>query len=268
MFPSKIPGSSVVKSTVKSAFKGKGVNVTIAALLPLLAGAIFYMLISVFKMVLPQKTEILIVAILFLSAVFIVYPVLLGAVRYFWRLTDGAEEPVTEVFYYYYSFFLYKRAVKTALLLVFKCFTALFTCLVPYLIVTVLSNGWIYRFLGAEVPLWVAGLALVQSFLRLVGIFSGIAVIFRYYLFPAIAVMDDSMLLLEAMHISVMVSRRSVGEFLTLLASFFGWMLLSLLALPLVYTAPLFLGCYVVHCRYALVNYNLSLDFYAKDKYF
>lgn len=267
MFPSRIPASPVVKSTVKSALQGKRISATIAALIPVFTFYMLYLIMSSFSFILTDALSWILLTAMAVLFLFVLNPVLLGAIRFFWRLTDGADDGPAEVFYYFGSFFRYKRAMKSIFLMIFKCFTALFTCLLPYIIITILSEAWLYQFLGTEIPLWVAGLALVQSFLRVVGIFAGLAVISRYYLFPAIVVMDDSMLLLEALHISVMVSRRSVSYFLGLAVSLFGWILLSLLVAPLIYTAPLFLGCYAVHCRYALVNYNLSLDFYANESY-
>lgn len=246
---------------------GKRAPATLAALTPFIAYLLFYALISGFSMILKGYLVWIAVAASGAFFIFVLHPVILGTIRYFWRLTDGADDSPSEVFYYFNSFFRYKRALKCVMLMLFKCFTALFTCLLPYLIITMLSAAWVYQFLGTEMPLWVAGLALVQSFLRVVGIFAGLAVISRYYLLPAITVMDDDILLLEALHISVMVSRRSVSSYLGIIVSLFGWILLSLFTAPLIYTAPLFFGCYAVHSRYALVNYNLSLDFYAKDKY-
>lgn len=267
MLPSHIPQSSVVKSTAKASMKGKEISAIIAAMTVVLSLLFLLMLsggLSVISSGIMGLGVIAVAAVLFLLVFF---PVILGSVRYFWRLTGGADDGPAEVFFYFQSLFVWKRAIKAGLFMLFKCFTAMFTCLLPYFIVTVLSNSWIYRFLGTEVPLWVAGLALVQSFLQVVGVFAGLAVISRYYLFAAIVVMDDDMLLLEAMHISVMVSRRSVSAFLALVVALFGWIILSFLALPLLYTAPLFFGCYAVHCRYALVNYNMNLDYYTKEQY-
>jgi hypothetical protein len=130
-----------------------------------------------------------------------------------------------------------------------------------------LSNAWIYQFLGTEIPIWVAGLALVEAFLQVAGTFVALIVVAKYYLVPVIAVMDENLLVLEAVHMSVMVSRRSLGAAAGLFCSLIGWVLLSTFVIPLIYTAPLFLGCYVVHGRYALVNYNLSLDYYNRQRY-
>ena len=267
MFPLKIPSSSIVKNTVKSAFKGKRVPATLASLTVVFAYYLISMLVSGMASVMNNYFELLAIGIFVISAVFILLPLLLGVVRFFWRLTGGADDNPTAVFYYFSSSFLYKRAIKLALLLAFRCACVTVVCLLPYIIVFTLSNTWIYQFLGTEMPLWVAGMTLLESFLQVTGFFVAFILSLRYYLTPVVAVMDDDLLLLEAVHISVMVSHRSVSAFGGLIASLIGWILLSFFVIPLIYTVPLLLGCYVVHGRFALVNYNLSLDYYEKEGY-
>lgn len=266
MLQIQVPSSRAVKSTAKANLKGRFITAGVAGMIPYFIYLFIATVIGIFSMLL-RHYDLVSIALIILFGIFLFAPVLLGAVRWFWRLTDDCEDSPQEVFYYFSSLTLYKRALKSTLFLALKCFTAIFTCLIPYLVVSVLSNSWIYQFLGAEIPLWVAGLALVQSFLRVVGILSALAVISRYYLFPALVVMDEDMLLLEAMHISVMVSRRSVSAFIALVLSLLGWIILSFIALPLFYTAPLFFTVYAVHSRYALVNYNQNLDRFKKEQF-
>ncbi len=266
MLQLKIPNSKVVKSTIKATLKGSRIPAGIAGVIPYIIYLLVAAVVGVFSFLLTNK--FILTGIIFIVLMgFLFAPILLGAIRWFWRATDGIKESPSAVFYYFSSLFLYKRAMKCVLFLIFKFFTALFTCLSPYLVISVISNSWIYQFLGTEVPLWVAGLAFVQAFLRVVGIVAGLAVISRYYLFPALAVMDDDMLLLEAMHISVMVSRLSVTSFIGLVISFIPLALVSVLALPVFYTAPVFLAAYAIHSRYALVNYNQNLDNYNKQNF-
>ncbi len=259
MLQIQVPNSRAVKSTVKATFKGRFIPAGVAGIIPYFIYLFIAAFAGIFSMILRHYDAVAVLLFAFFG-IFLFAPVLLGTVRWFWRATDGCEDSPSDVFYYFSSFFLYKRAMKTALFVLFKCFTAIFTCLIPYFVISVLSNSWIYQFLGAEIPLWVAGLALVQSFLRVVGILSAFAVVSRYYLFAALIVMDEDMLLLEAMHISVMVSRRSVSAFIALVLSYLGWILISFLGVPLFYTAPMFFAAYAVHSRYALVNYNQNLD--------
>lgn len=267
MLPLKIPTSRVVKSTVRSAFQGRIIPVSLAALTVVFSYYVAYLLAGALTVPSGTYGEIISVVSLLLMFCFILGPVTLGAVRYFWRLTDGADEGPVAVFYYFSSLYRYKRAIKVLLIPLFRCAGVFIICLLPYGVISVLSNAWIYQFLGTEIPIWVAGLALVEAFLQVAGTFVALIVVAKYYLVPVIAVMDENLLVLEAVHMSVMVSRRSLGAAAGLFCSLIGWVLLSTFVIPLIYTAPLFLGCYVVHGRYALVNYNLSLDYYNKQRY-
>lgn len=267
MFESKIPSSNVVKNTVKTAFSGKMISAIFAALSAVFASYILYFFTMGFFFVLGEDATVIVNVIAVLASVFILAPLFLGVVRFFWRITSDFDEGPAEVFYYFSSAARYKRAIKLVLVLLFRGGCMVLVCLLPFIVVNIISNTWIYQFLGTEIPLWAAGLELLKEFLKFSGIFLSFVFLLKYYLVPAVVVMDDDMLLFEAVHISVMVSRKSLGSFLSLTASLFGWILLSFLGLPLIYTAPLFFGCYAVHSRYALVNYNLSLDFYEKEGY-
>ena len=266
MLQLKIPDSYVVKNTVNATLKDRRISAGIAGSLPYVTCLV---LLSVYEVValLLSREKLILTAVFLVVGVFLFLPAFLGVLRWFWRMAEGLDDPVSEIFYYFKGFFLYKRAVKCILFLTFKCAVGLFVCLLPFFIVNILSNAWIYQFLGTEIPLWVAGLAVVEAFLRLVGIIIGILVISRYYLFPALVVMDDNTLLLEAMHSSVVVSKRSVSYFLSLIISMLGWIILSVFMIPIFYTAPLFFTAYVVHARYAIANHNQNIDKQKKDEY-
>jgi uncharacterized membrane protein YccF (DUF307 family) len=60
----------------------------------------------------------------------------------------------------------------------------------------------------------------------------------------------------EAIHKSTLLSRATSIDFLGLLLSFFGWILLSVTVIPLIFTLPYFLTSYMVHSRFAVANYN------------
>ena len=266
MFQIRIPDSRVVKHTVKAALKGRRIAAGMAGLIPYLIYLVLISLYGVFAMLF-ANLQIVAICVLAVATFILFLPLMLGAVRWFWRLADGCEEPVFEVFYYFSSLKLYKRAFKCVSFLIFKCVSAIFICMLPFIIVSIISGSWVYRFLGTEIPLWVAGLALVQSFLRIVGIIVGVVVISRYYLFPIMAVMNDDMLLHEAMHISMLVSKRSAASFIGLYISLIGWILLSVFIAPIFYVAPILLTAYAVHSRFALVNYNQNLEKIKNEQY-
>ena len=266
MFPEKIPGSAVVKSTAKAALTGKYLGAAVAALLPVFAYYLLNILTSCAYTVLPERFGIFVTLFSYVFTVFAIFPLFLGVVRFFWRLTDGLEEAPVEAFCYFGSFTLYKRAIKSAFIILFKFLTVFIPSMLPYYVTVLLSNTWLYQFLGTEIPLWVAGLALLSAFLKYAGIFVGLILFARYYLFAAVVVMDDELLLYEAVHISTMISSRSAGAFAALIVSLIGWILLSLLIVPMIYTAPLILSCFVIHCRYTIVNHNRTLEFYSKEQ--
>lgn len=266
MFPEKIPGSQVVKSTAGAALAGKYLGAAVAALLPVFAYFLLNIMTSCAYTVLPERYGIFVTLFAILFTAFVIFPLFLGTVRFFWRLTDGLEEAPTEAFFYFGSFALYKRAIKSVFIILFKFLTVFIPSMLPYFVTVLLSNAWLYKFLGTEIPLWVAGLALLSAFLKYAGIFIGLILFARYYLFAAVVVMDDDLLIYEAVHISTMISSRSVGAFAALVVSLIGWMLLSLLIAPMIYTAPFILSCYVIHCRYTIVNYNRTLEFYSKEQ--
>lgn len=262
----RIPDSQVVKSNVKAVLKNRRIAAGIVGIFPYLIYLVLVSLYGVFAMLLIGR-RLTAVSVAVVIGLFLLLPVVLGAIRWFWRVADGCEDAVTDVFYYFTSLFLYKRALKCIFLFMFKCLMAMLISLLPYFVITLLSNSWIYQFVGTEIPLWVAGLALVQAFLRIVGIIAGLVAISRYYLFPVLVVTDDNMLLLEALHISILVSKRSAVYFLALVISLVGYMLLSLFMVPIFYTAPIFFTAYVVHARFAIVNHNQNLDRLKKEQY-
>lgn len=267
MFPPRIPTSSVVKNTIAASLKGRRAPALLASLCCVFACLICSLINSVLSIAFVGSFSFVPYIFGAVLSFFVLMPLFLGTVRYFWRFTDGAEDSPSEVFFYFSSFSLYKRAISCVFAVGLRCAVVVILCLLPYIAVSLFCEGWIFRFLGAEMPIWAQGLVLVQGFLLVAGSLGGGLLALRYYLFSAVVVMDDEIHPLEALRISSMVARQSQGSFLELLFSLLGWILLSFLLVPLFYTAPLFFGCYAVHCRYAIVNYNESLKAYSDDNF-
>ena len=76
---------------------------------------------------------------------------------------------------------------------------------------------------------------------------------------------EEELLLLEAVHISSMVSKKSLVSFISLIFSLILWIALSVFLIPAVYTLPFVFVCYVVHCRFAITNYNLLIENFEND---
>ncbi len=265
MLPNQIPNSAVVKSTVKASLKDKFVSATVAANSPIFAFLALSLICGLGATLFTGVAAIVSELVLLLFVLFLVSPLTLGTVRYFWRLGSVENEPPSAVFYYFSSFKIYKRAIKCTFTLASRLFFTFFLSLLPYFIVSLLSKSWLYQILQTEMPIWVAGLVILESFLRIAGFLIALVISLRYYLvFPLVA-MDDNMLLLEAVHLSVSVSRRSSGAFIALVLSLIWHILLSLFLLPTLATAPTIFGAFALHSRYAIVNYNQNIEYNKKQ---
>lgn len=260
MLYSKIPNSTVVKNTARASLRGRWPESIAVSMLGLF-GLLFLEVIFNFSL-LTQNFNFIFLYIGFAALLwmFVVSPLMLGIVRYFWRLTDQAEDELSAAFYYFGSANSYKRAVKLTIIMLWRILCAGFVCSLPYLTVRLLSGSWLYGVLGQDIPLWAANFALIEVFLLIVGVICSVMYAARFYLVPVLAVMDENLLLLEAVHISKMVSKRSVSAFLGLACSLIIWLIISFLILPVIYTMPFVLTCYAVHCRYAMSNYNMMLE--------
>ncbi len=265
MNPYQIPNSAIVKATARTALKGRWVEaITVSSL-----GLFSILIINLLSSIVASSNEhsLIYASYIFalVVAVFVLVPLFLGIVRFFWRLTDSANDDISSAFYYFGSRKRYVRAVKLAFILGWRVVTAIILCMLPYFVANVLSSTWLYQTLGQDIPLWAANLILIESFLYIVGVICAVLYISRYYLVAVIAAMDEDLLLLEAVHISCMVSKRSASAFLFLAVSLLGWVLLTFLLAPAIYTLPLILACYAVHSRFAMTNYNLVLDYYENN---
>ena len=260
MLPFPIPTSNVVKNTAKTIIKRNPVFIMMNGLFLL---AVFFLTQILFTGILSQlfeKSILLKILAFLLLNIMVFWPVCMGALRSYWVLTEQNEHSLESVFYYFSNITRYKRAVKTIALLLLKVFLTGVICLIPCFISSLLGNSWIYTALNSDVPLWTANLQLITDFLKISGIIVTVGISLKNYLVPIVAIMDESLYLMETIHISEMISKHSLGSFASLIVSFLGWFFFSLLGIPLIYALPYFLISYVVHCRFAIVNYNLNLE--------
>ena len=82
----------------------------------------------------------------------------------------------------------------------------------------------------------------------------------KYYLAPMLIIADENMDVNEAIHMSVVISKNTTLDFVYLAFSMIGWILLSLLFIPLLYTLPLFMMVYLTHCSFAVNEYNERIN--------
>ncbi len=255
----EIPSSRVVKITAKAALKNGLAEAVIAVSLGLFT-ALFSVLINSALSLIGEWSATIITVFNMAFTLFVSFPVFLGILRYFWRLTDGVRDSLKSVFYFFSSGLHYRKAIKLCFVVGWRIFTILFVSMLPFVMVSIISESQFYSLIGFEIPLWVPNLIIVKNLLYIIGLGCTILFVSRYYLVPVLVVMDEDLLLLEAVHISCMVSKRSVSSFFVLLLSLTLWIFASFLILPAVLTLPMILSAYTVHSRFAMVNYNLAIE--------
>ena len=132
--------------------------------------------------------------------------------------------------------------------------------LIPYIAVAVISNIEIYKFLDIPIPLWTTNLSNITAFLGYIALIGTLFLMLKYYLAPMLIIADENMDVNEAIHMSVVISKNTTLDFIYLAFNMIGWILLSLLFIPLLYTLPLFMMVYLTHCSFAVNEYNERIN--------
>lgn len=252
-----IGGSKVVKITAKTALEGKMLNVVIASSIFLFCSFICNCSAGIFSYTGINSVSYIILALLI---VFIIAPILLGLIRFIWRMIFGADDNPISVFYYLSDTTLYLKSLKFISLLIFKAVPVALLLFFPVILLWFFTQGFFYDMFGLAMPLWVANLNLV---IRILEVFAIVVLIFymlRFYLAPILFVADENMDVHETFYMSNTISRKSSLDFIYLFSSFFGWIALSLFIIPLIFTLPYMFTSYAVHSRFAVAEYNKHIS--------
>ena len=247
--------SSAIKKTAKKSLKINFVKSILVSIVVIFCYLINNNIGSVFYLI---GGDALATAIFLILNLFMLSPIFFGALRYFWRLLCGVADSPLSVFYYFTSKEKYKKLLKIVFNLGIRAAIWLLILHIPYFLVSLISNVKIYEFLDITAPLWTVNLSNLNTeiFFRSLAIIGTLVLMLKYYLAPMLFVADENMDVNEALHMSVVVSKNTLFDFVYLVFSMLGWILVSLLFIPLIYTLPLFVTVYFTHCSYAVAEYN------------
>lgn len=250
-------GSSVVKLTAKTALKNNWLKCIFACLTPLFS---LFVLVFAADYVSYISNNYAAYFLLTVMLVFVFLPLLLGAVRFFWRMIFGAQDRQAALFYYFSDKQKYKRALHMAAALVLRVIGFGIILFAPALIVDIFSGVKFYDLINMPIPIWTGNLYYVSAFLKTVASVLLFFIMSKYYLAPFLIVADENMEVAEAVHMSCTVSKNTLLEFICLIFSFFGWFVISLFVFPLVFTIPYFMTSLCVHARFAVADYNKRIE--------
>lgn len=249
-----IANSKTVKVTVRDALRTKFLRVSVACLIPLITAMILVTLLGLLIETLPTVLCCVLAAA---AMLFILYPLIMGTVRFFVRFIKGnIEEDVAAVFYYFTSPKIYGKVLYIQIILSIKKLGIALVTSLPVLTAWVISGSFIYDLFNIAMPIWAQSVSYTITYLSVVSILAYFIFTLRYYLAPFLLAADEGMHAAEAVYMSKLISRRTVIDFAFLLASHILYILLSFMVLPAVFTLPYLIGAYVVHCDSAVEQHN------------
>lgn len=224
------------------------INYNISSVIALIAGGVFGFIFNL--------------TILFLT----ILPVFLGFIRYFWRIVCGVTDNPISLFYYFSSFDKYKRAIKLAFSLTIKTVFYYVFFIIPSLLLEIFASEKFYDFLKIPIPLWSANLSNVALFFKFLALSATIFLLLKFHLAPMLAVADENMDIDEAIHLSKIISKTATFDFLFLVFSFIGWVLLSLLVVPIIFTLPYFIIAYLLYSSNVVNRFNDKIKILNNDE--
>ncbi len=256
-----LPNSSNIKKQAKALLGGRW---------PLGIGAvmliIFFLLFVfvLFSMLYPYFTSGTPFIILSIFLVFVTlaigFPLMLGVLKVFRAIYNNQDTDLYTVFFYFSSPTRLARAIRLCITFTIQFGIIAILLLLPSLVIEALSSGELPLFANKDMPLWFSNLWVFGAFLRTIAIAILIFLALRYYLAPYIFIINDDIDVMEATLLSRKASKMSIGNFIVLILSFTGWLLLSFLAVPLIFTVPYALMCYTVHAEATIALYNKKIN--------
>ncbi len=250
-------GSNVVKITAKTALKGNFLRVSIACLIFVFGCIITSGIAELVGVVMGEAAAFVISLLIML---FLNLPIGLGVIRYIWRMLFSVTDNPISVFYWFSEKRLYIKAFKFILQFLLRMAVAALVFNIPSLILFALSKSVVFDIIGISTPVWAANLGYYSILLRNLSFVAVFFAMLKFYMAPWLFVADENIDIGEAMYNSSVISRKSSIDFIGLIFTSIGWIILSFLVLPLPFTLPLILTYYGVHIRFAVAEYNRHIN--------
>ena len=254
---------SAVKSQAKKALFGNWVIAIVSALTVIFSFLMIQNIAWVFSLVLG---DVVANFIMILLTVLLCGPLALGVFRLFWRLHGGLVESPANAFYYFSSTARYYKAIKLCFMLSLRLLMFAAVFYLPAILLYIISSPDLYDFLKMPIPMWSQYLQHLVNFFSSIGAVLIISSMLRFYLAPVLVIADDEMDAEEAVHMSAVIAKTSFTDFIFLAFSLLFWIIISLLFIPLIFTLPYFIMCYVVHSKVAIKDYNERIKKLIDDK--
>ena len=260
------PTFSELKNAARSALKHRWAE-AVAVTLVLIATSflntfIQYILMSVFKVRdvwtpftptdLPMHSQIASVGITLFSAVFsffVMFPLVFGVMRWFWFITAGGDIGIGEIFYYFSSGKVFFKSVGLSVRLYLRLIIGAVVSFLPYLAAAIFTTPYIYDRLNIKMPVFMESLSPLAQFLKAFGFLAFLMWISIYLLCYTVIFSEPQLTVGQIIRRTVKISKGFRFNMVCFFFSFFGWILLSFLLLPLIFAGPYMLSAFAVYGR-------------------
>ena len=252
-----LPSTGEIKKTAKSIMKGKYLPCITVTLIFLFA----FIALSFLCDIIASVTMLYIGTFIFVvSFLLLIFPMFMGVIRYFFRISDNVTDNPVSIFYYFSDFKTYDRLFGFTIRIFLKLTFSGFALLLPYALLKLFSSTFIYDKLNVLTPTWTPILSTVGDFALGIAIILYIIINLKYYLSFHLFASSDYITGSDAVKYSVIISRRTKADFLFLIFSMIGYILLSVFLVSILFVFPLFVSVYVVHSRCAVNQYNETIN--------
>jgi uncharacterized membrane protein len=208
---------------------------------------------------------------------FVLVPLILGMLEWYWNLTGGKHTGVGDVFAWYGSLRLYTKSLLLNLDIFVRCLLwGLLTCGLPTAMIAFAS--YYSRGLAAQSANLTAAqmqkvlisgvLILFGVVLLLGGILLFLYLVTRYILAYFLMVEDNTRKVRDVMKESINYSKKYRWELTKFLMSYIGWALFCIAALPILFVVPYFCSSTAIFAKHIIYSQrsNEKNDDVIKDK--
>lgn len=249
--------SSSIKRLSKDIFKKNAIVLTVCAIIVM---AVWFLVLNISLLTEIFTSSVVSIICLIVFAFLFFAPIFMGFLRYVWRLISGVTDSPIALFYFFSEKNLYFKALKFTLFFGFRVAICYLIFYIPVLLLEIITSTKFYEFLNAPVPMWTFNLSNIGAFLQLLSVVATLVSVLKLYLAPMLFVADENIEVSEAIHLSTVISKRTIIDFIFLSLSFFGWILLSFLSVPLNFTLPYMVLAYLIHSSAAIDAFNKEIS--------
>lgn len=254
--------NSSIKTISKTTLKENYITAFMVSVIVMTVWFINYNISAIFSII---AGSIVSTVIYYALNVLFLLPIVFGVVRYFWRLICKSNDNPIIVFHYFTTKTLYLKALHIIGSLLVRILFCYLIFSIPVFIFKLITGTWLYDFLNLSMPIWTVNLSNLIYFLKFIAIVATVVSMLKFYLAPMLFIADENMDVAEAVHLSTVISKRTTLDFIFLIFSFAGWLLLSFFYLPLIFISPYFITAFLVYSSFAVEEFNSEINKINRD---